>query len=72
LIPIVTRTSGQLIGRDSHTARPGTVEVVVHSPIPTQGWTSADVNQAATWVQQLYQDTLEDWPGPAKPPTEQR
>lgn len=72
LIPIVTRTSGQLMGRDSLTARPGTVEVVVHSPIPTQGWTSADVNQATRWVRQLYQDTLEDWPGPAEPPTEQR
>lgn len=68
LIPIVIRTSGQLIGRDSLTARPGTVEVVVHSPIPTEGWTSADVHEAARWVRQLYQDTLEDWPGPAEPP----
>lgn len=68
----MTRNSGQLIGRDSLTARPGPVEVVVHSPIPTKGWTSADVNQATRSVQQLYQDTLEDWPGPAEPPTEQR
>lgn len=62
IVPIVIRNAGELMWRDARTARPGTVEVVVHRPIPTVGWTKADLDQAVDRVHRLYQDTLEDWP----------
>lgn len=63
IVPVVIRNSGQLMPRTSKVARPGTVQVVVHPPIPTTGWTKADVDQAVEDVRRLYLDTLEDWPG---------
>ena len=62
IVPIVIRNAGELMWRDAKTARPGTVEVVVHPPIATTGWTKADLDEAVARVQGLYQETLEDWP----------
>ncbi len=62
IVPVVIRNSGQLMPRTSKIARPGTVQVVVHPPIPTTGWTKADIDAAVEDVRQLYVDTLEDWP----------
>jgi len=64
LVPVVIRNAGELMWRQARTARTGTVEVVVHPPIPTAGWTRADLDRAVVAVQRLYQDTLEEWPGP--------
>lgn len=64
IIPIVVRNSGQIMWRDNRTARTGTVEVVVHDPIRTEGWKRSDIDAAVEKVRQLYLDTLEDWPGP--------
>lgn len=70
IVPIVIRNSGQLTTRSSRTVSPGTVEVVVHPPIRTDGWTLDDLNRAVDEVHRLYVDTLEEWPGPpAAPPT---
>jgi putative phosphoserine phosphatase/1-acylglycerol-3-phosphate O-acyltransferase len=63
IVPIVIRNAGELMWRQSKTARSGTVEVFVHEPIPTRGWTKRDLDKAAERVHQLYRDTLEDWPG---------
>ena len=49
------------------TAQSGTIDVIVHPPIPTDGWTREDLDAAVAQVQQLYVDTLEDWPA-APPP----
>lgn len=62
LVPIVIRNAGEIMWRDAWTARSGTVQVRVHPPIPTTGWTSADVEKAIESVRQIYQDTLETWP----------
>jgi len=67
IIPIVVRNSGQIMWRDNRTARTGTIEVLVHEPIRTEGWQRADVDAATRRVRQLYLDTLEDWPGPEHP-----
>ncbi len=48
--------------RDAKIAQSGTIDVIVHPPIPTDGWTRADLDAAVVEVQQLYVDTLEDWP----------
>ena len=62
IVPIVIRNAGELMWRDARTARSGRVEVVVHPPIPTAGWTKDDLDRAVVDVRRLYQDTLEEWP----------
>jgi putative phosphoserine phosphatase/1-acylglycerol-3-phosphate O-acyltransferase len=62
IVPIVIRNAGELMWRNAKTARSGTVEVFVHEPIPTEGWTKRDLDAAVVRVQQLFQDTLENWP----------
>jgi putative phosphoserine phosphatase/1-acylglycerol-3-phosphate O-acyltransferase len=64
VVPIVIRNAGELMWRNARTARPGTVEVRVHKPIPTTGWTKADLDAAVETVHRLYVETLESWPGP--------
>jgi putative phosphoserine phosphatase/1-acylglycerol-3-phosphate O-acyltransferase len=64
IVPIVIRNAGELMWRNARTVRPGTVQVRVLDPIPTTGWTKADLDAAVERVQQLYVDTLENWPGP--------
>jgi putative phosphoserine phosphatase/1-acylglycerol-3-phosphate O-acyltransferase len=62
IVPIVIRNAGELMWRHAKTARPGTVHVCVHEPIPTTGWTKPDLDAAVARVRQLYLDTLEVWP----------
>ncbi len=53
--------------RDAKIAQSGTIDVTVHPPIPTDGWTREDLDAAVAKVQQLYVDTLEDWPTALQP-----
>lgn len=62
IVPVVIRNAGELMWRNAKTARSGTVEVLVHEPIPTTGWTKPDLDAAVVRVHQLFLDTLEDWP----------
>jgi putative phosphoserine phosphatase/1-acylglycerol-3-phosphate O-acyltransferase len=62
IVPVVIRNAGELMWRNARTARSGTVEVLVHEPIPTVGWTKRDLDAAVVRVQRLFEDTLEDWP----------
>ncbi|HEY3713288.1 MAG TPA: HAD-IB family hydrolase [Jatrophihabitantaceae bacterium] len=68
IVPIVIRNAGELMWRNAKTARSGTVEVLVHEPIPTDAWTKRDLDAAVVRVQQLFQDTLEDWPDGVRQP----
>ncbi len=63
IIPIVIRNSGQLMTPASRSVRSGVIEVIVHPPISTEGWTKADLDRTAKEVHQFYVDTLEAWPG---------
>jgi putative phosphoserine phosphatase/1-acylglycerol-3-phosphate O-acyltransferase len=67
IVPIVIRNAGEIMWRDAKTAQSGTIQVVVHPPIPTDGWTREDLDTAVVEVQQLYVDTLEDWPTALQP-----
>ncbi|HYO85269.1 MAG TPA: HAD-IB family hydrolase [Dermatophilaceae bacterium] len=74
IVPIVIRNSAQLMVPASHSVRPGTIEVVVHPPIPTDGWTKDELDRTVEEVHRFYVDTLESWPGsgpvgPASPST---
>ena len=62
IVPIVIRNAGEIMWRGAKTAKSGTIQVVVHPPIPTEGWTADDIDAAVHDVRQLYLDTLENWP----------
>lgn len=62
VVPVVIRNAGELMWRDASIAHAGTVQVHVHPPIPTDGWTAAEIDVAAEDVRALFVDTLEDWP----------
>jgi putative phosphoserine phosphatase/1-acylglycerol-3-phosphate O-acyltransferase len=62
IVAIVIRNAGEIMWRDAKIAQSGTIQVVVHPPIPTDNWTREDLDAAVAKVQQLYIDTLEDWP----------
>jgi putative phosphoserine phosphatase/1-acylglycerol-3-phosphate O-acyltransferase len=62
IVPIVIRNAGEIMWRNARTARPGTIEVVVHAPIATKDWTKADLDEAVERVHSLYESTLEAWP----------
>lgn len=69
VVPVVIRNAGELMWRDAASAYPGTVQVHVHPPIPTDGWDEADVAVATDRVRALFVDTVEDWPRSAQPAT---
>jgi len=62
VVPIVIRNAGELMWRNAKTARPGKVEVLVHPPISTDGWTKQDLDETHAAVQLFYRQTLENWP----------
>jgi putative phosphoserine phosphatase / 1-acylglycerol-3-phosphate O-acyltransferase len=63
IVPIVIRNAGEIMWRNARIAQSGTVEVVVHEPLPTAGWTRTDIEPWLAAMRQLYIDTLDDWPG---------
>jgi putative phosphoserine phosphatase / 1-acylglycerol-3-phosphate O-acyltransferase len=64
IVPIVIRNAGELMWRNGRTIHSGAVQVRVHEPVPTTGWTKADLDAAVDRIHTLYVDTLENWPGP--------
>jgi putative phosphoserine phosphatase / 1-acylglycerol-3-phosphate O-acyltransferase len=65
IVPIVIRNAGEIMWRNAKVAQEGTIEVVVHEPVPTANWTRGDIDQWVSRTRQLYIDTLDDWPGVA-------
>jgi putative phosphoserine phosphatase/1-acylglycerol-3-phosphate O-acyltransferase len=63
IVPIVIRNAGEIMWRNARVAQEGTIEVVVHEPVPTAGWTKADLDEWVQRMRRLYVDTLDDWPG---------
>ena len=62
IVPIVIRNAEIIASRDSTTFNPGTVDVVVYPPIPTDDWTVQNLPDRIAEVRQIYLDTLKDWP----------
>ena len=63
IVPIVIRNAGEIMWRNAKVAQEGTIEVVVHEPVPTANWTKADLDEWVPRMRELYVDTLDDWPG---------
>jgi putative phosphoserine phosphatase/1-acylglycerol-3-phosphate O-acyltransferase len=62
IVPVVVRNAGEIMWRASLVARPGTVDVVVLPPVPTDGLGADDVEDLADRVRQQFVDTLDNWP----------
>jgi putative phosphoserine phosphatase/1-acylglycerol-3-phosphate O-acyltransferase len=65
IVPIVIRNAGEIMWRNATVAQEGTIEVVVHEPVPTDRWERSDVTEWVPRMRQLYIDTLDEWPGVA-------
>jgi putative phosphoserine phosphatase/1-acylglycerol-3-phosphate O-acyltransferase len=63
IVPIVIRNAGEIMWRNAKVSQEGTLEVVVHEPVPTSYWTKADLDEWVPRMRQLYVETLDDWPG---------
>jgi len=63
LVPIVIRNAGDLMWRRSLVIRPGTVDVAVLKPIPTDNWTAGSIAARAEEIRELFAQTLENWAG---------
>ena len=63
IVPIVIRNAGEIMWRNAKVVQEGTIEVVVHEPVPTADWTKADLDEWVPRMRQLYVDTLDHWPG---------
>ena len=63
IVPIVIRNAGEIMWRNARVVQEGTIEVVVHEPLPTANWTKADLDEWVPRMRRLYVDTLDDWPG---------
>lgn len=62
IVPIVIRNAEMIAGRNAIAVNPGTVDVAVLEPIPTDDWTLRNLSARIEDVRQLYMDTLADWP----------
>lgn len=62
IVPIVIRNAEVVSARDSSTFNPGTVDIAVYPPIPTDDWTVEDLPHRIAEVRQIYLDSLKAWP----------
>jgi putative phosphoserine phosphatase/1-acylglycerol-3-phosphate O-acyltransferase len=62
VIPIVIRNAGDVMWRGSFLIRPGTVDVAVLPPIPTDDWTVEELDERVGEVRARFLETFEHWP----------
>lgn len=65
IVPVVLRNAGEMARGGSSIIKPGTVEVAVLDPIPTDGWAADALDDRVAEVRALFEATLEKWPGGA-------
>ena len=58
-MPIVFRNALDALPKHGIVVRPATIEVVVHPPIPTDGWTAETLDDEIAAIHRLYAETLE-------------
>ncbi len=59
IVPIVFRNALDALPLGGLVMRPATVEVVVHAPIPTDGWSRAGLDHEIERIHHMYEETLE-------------
>ena len=63
VVPVVLRNTGELMPRGANTIRPGTVDVCVLDPVPTDDWTVDDLGVRVAALHRRFAETLDNWPG---------
>jgi putative phosphoserine phosphatase/1-acylglycerol-3-phosphate O-acyltransferase len=63
VVPIVMRNCGEIMAPHSMVIHPGTVDVAVLPPVPTDYWSTDTLDEHIAEVRQMYLNTLADWPG---------
>jgi putative phosphoserine phosphatase/1-acylglycerol-3-phosphate O-acyltransferase len=63
VVPVVIRNAGEIMWRASMVARPGTVDVAVLAPVPTEGLGHDDVDDLCGRIRERFVATLDGWPG---------
>ncbi len=61
MIPIVIRNAGERMPAHSMILTPGTVQVRVLPPVPTDDWTAENLDEQVALVEKSFVDTLGDW-----------
>jgi putative phosphoserine phosphatase/1-acylglycerol-3-phosphate O-acyltransferase len=67
IVPVVIRNAGEIMGRNDQTMRAGTVQVAVLPPISVVDWRMENLDRRVDEVRQMFVDTLDRWPGEARP-----
>jgi putative phosphoserine phosphatase / 1-acylglycerol-3-phosphate O-acyltransferase len=62
VVPIVLRNAYELMPGTAKGIRPGSVDVAVLEPIPTDAWTTAAIRAHTDAVRHRFVETLDDWP----------
>ncbi|NLE82048.1 MAG: HAD-IB family hydrolase [Rhodococcus sp.] len=60
IVPIVVHNAGELMWRNSFVAHPGTVEVTVLEPIPTDDWKVEDLDRHVADVRAKFEATIHE------------
>jgi putative phosphoserine phosphatase/1-acylglycerol-3-phosphate O-acyltransferase len=58
IVPIVFKNALDALPKHGVVVHPANVEVVVHPPVSTVGWTAADLDREIEAMQRLYDETL--------------
>jgi putative phosphoserine phosphatase / 1-acylglycerol-3-phosphate O-acyltransferase len=67
IVPIVLRNAGELMWRGSSVIRPGTVDVAVLPPVPTDDWQVEDLTDRIAEIRAAYAATFEALSAPLEP-----
>jgi HAD superfamily hydrolase (TIGR01490 family) len=61
IVPIVIRNAGEIMWKGSYIIRPGTIDVAVLPPIPTDDWKVSELRDRVAGVRQLFVDAMALW-----------
>ncbi len=58
IVPVVLKNALDVLPKKGLVIRPATVDVVVHAPISTEGWTRQNLSDRIAEIHRLYEETL--------------
>lgn len=61
IVPIVLRNVGEVMARSSRTIHPGTVQVQVLPPVPTDRWSAETIDEHVAEVRDMFEKVLTTW-----------
>ena len=63
MIPVVIRNASEIMPAHSMILTPGTVQVRVLPPVPTDDWTADNLDEQVALVEEMYAETFDEWDG---------